>query len=146
MEGRLLPEFSKTVAIIELLIINSIGNILLVSNYPIPPSFALDAVTNINLDNVKDVYNPGEVITCAAAGNPDPEIRWMDDANVTVSDSDFLLIEPSIEGTQTYSCLATNDVRGETYSLMKTITFNVTSENNFSWSFILCDPRFNNIE
>ena len=95
----LLPEFSKTVAIIELLIINSMVNISFVSDYPIPPSFALDPVTNMNLDNVKHVYNPGEVITCSAGGNPGPEIRWVDDANVTVSDSATLLIEPFMEGT-----------------------------------------------
>ena len=89
----------------------------------------------MNLDNVKDMYNPGEVIACAAEGKPDPEIRWVDDANATVSDSATLLIEPSMEGTQTYSCLATNDVRGDRHSLMKTVTFNVTGENNLSWTF-----------
>ena len=129
----LLPEFSKTVAIIELLMLNSMVNISFVSDYPIPPSFALDPVTNVNLDNVKHVYNPGEVITCTAKGNPDPEIRWVDDANDTVSNSAFLLIEPFVEGTQTYSCLATNVVRAVTYSLMETVTFKVTGENNFTF-------------
>ena len=105
------------------------------SIYPIRSSFTIDPVTNINFDNLKHVYDPDEVITCAAEGNPDPEIRWVDDANSTVSDSALLLTEPSMEGVQTYSCLATNDVRGETYSLMKTVTFNVTGENNFCWSF-----------
>ena len=86
----------------------------------------------MNLDNVKHVYNPGEVITCSADGNPDPEIRWVDDVNSTVSDTAFLLIVPFMEGVQNYSCLATNDVRGDTHSLMKTVTFNVTGQNNLS--------------
>ena len=86
----------------------------------------------MNLDNVKDEYIPGEEITCAAEGNPDPEIRWVDDANATVINSHIITIEGSMEGTQTYSCLATNDVRRVTYSLFETITFNVTSENTHS--------------
>ena len=83
----------------------------------------------MNLDNVKHLYNPGEVITCAAEGNPEPEIRRVDDANATVSSSAFLLLDASMEGAQTYSCLATNDVRGATYSLLETIIFNVISES-----------------
>ena len=128
----------------KLLIINSMGNILPVSNYHIPPS--LDPVTDMNLDNVKHVYSPGEVITCAAEGNPEPEIRWVDDANATIFDSAFILVQPFMEGTQTYSCLATNDVRGVTYSLMETVTFKVTSKNNFSnfpEPFFLRSTHFN---
>ena len=83
----------------------------------------------MNLDNVKHVYNPGEVITCSTEGNPEPEIRWVDDVNATVVESHILTIEASMEGTQTYSCLATNVVRGVTYSLMTTITFTVISKN-----------------
>ena len=78
------------------------------------------------------MYNPGEEITCAAEGNPDPEIRWVDDTNATVSETDTLLIKPFMEGTQTYSSLATNYVRGDRHSLMKTVRFNVTGENNLS--------------
>ena len=91
----------------------------------------LDPVTNINLANVKHEYNPGEVITCDAEGNPDPDIRWVDDENVIVSESQFLIIEASMEGVQTYSCLATNVVRGVTNNVMETVAFSVTSRNNF---------------
>ena len=71
----------------------------------------------MNLDNVKHVYNPGEVITCTAEGNPEPEIRWVDDeSGDEVADSGILVINAFMEGTQTYSCLATNVVRGVTYS------------------------------
>ena len=90
----------------------------------------LDPVTNMRLDNVKDVYNPGEVITCAAEGNPEPEIRWVDDANATVSDATLLLIEPFMEGIQTYSCLATNIVRGIIKGYSETITF-IVRTNDF---------------
>ena len=90
-----------------------------------------DPVTNINLDKVKHVYNPGEVITCVAEGNPEPKIKWVDDANATVSESHILTIEPSMEGVQTYSCLATNVVRGVTNTVMETVTFIVTSRNVF---------------
>ena len=83
----------------------------------------------MNLDNVKQVYNPGEVITCSAEGNPDPEIRWVVDTNSTVSDSAFLLIEPFMEGTGTYSCLATNIVRGIIKSCSETITFTVRTDD-----------------
>ena len=80
----------------------------------------------MNLDNVKHVYNPGEEITCTAEGNPEPEIRWVDDeSGDEVADSGILVINAFMEGTQTYSCLATNVVRGVTYSLMTTITFTV---------------------
>ena len=83
----------------------------------------------MNLDNVKHVYNPGEEITCTAEGNPEPEIRWVDDeSGDEVADSGILVINAFMEGTQTYSCLATNVVRGVTYSLMTTITFTVISK------------------
>ena len=84
----------------------------------------------MRLDNVKDVYNPGEVIMCAAEGNPEPEIRWVDDANATVSDATLLLIEPFMEGIQTYSCLATNIVRGIIKGYSETITF-IVRTNDF---------------
>ena len=87
----------------------------------------------MNLGNVKDEYNPGEEITCAAEGNPGPTIIWVDDNNDTVVESHILTIEASMEGTRTYSCLATNIVRGTTYQLMETITFNVTSKLPFAF-------------
>ena len=83
----------------------------------------------MNLDNVKHLYNPGEVIMCAADGNPDPEIRWVDDANATVSETATLLIEPFMEGVQTYSCLATNIVRGIIKGCSETITFTVRTDD-----------------
>ena len=88
----------------------------------------VDPVTNIRLDNVKDEYTPGEMITCAAEANPDPEIRWVD-ANSIVSNSAFLLIEPFMEGVQTYSCLATNIVHGIIKSCSETITFTVRTND-----------------
>ena len=82
----------------------------------------------MNLGNAKDEYNPGEEITCAAEGNPDPTIIWVDDNNDTVVESETLAIVASMEGTRTYSCQAKNVVRGTTHYLMETITFNVTSK------------------
>ena len=87
-----------------------------------------DTVTNMNLGDVMEEYNPGEEIICAAEGNPEPHIRWVDDMNNTVVDSATLTIHASMVGTRTYSCLATNTVRGANYSLTETITFNVTSK------------------
>ena len=87
-----------------------------------------DPVTNMNLGNEKEEYIPGEEITCAAEGNPAPTFIWVDVNNVTVEDSRVLTIEASMEGTRTYSCLATNVVRGVIYSGRLTITFNVTSK------------------
>ena len=78
----------------------------------------------MNLDNVQHEYNPGEVIMCSAEGNPEPEIRWVDDVNFIVSKTHILTIEASMETTQTYRCLATNNVRGTLYSMLETITFN----------------------
>ena len=82
----------------------------------------------MSLDPIQEEYNPGNTITCAAKGNPTPSLRWVDQANNTIVDSGTLLIEPAMEGRQTYSCLAQNEVRGSTISAMATITFNVTSK------------------
>ena len=46
-----------------------------------------------------------------------------------MADSGVLVIDASMEGTQTYSYLTTNIVRGTIESLSKTITFNVTTNN-----------------
>ena len=87
----------------------------------------LDPVINLKLDNIKDEYNPGEVITCVAEGNPPPNITWLDEYNSTASNSEALLIDSSMEGTHTYICLAVNDVRGTIYTMKENITI-VTSE------------------
>ena len=85
---------------------------------------------------MKHVYSPGEVITCAAEGNPEPELRWVDEeSGDEVADSGVLVIDNSMEGTGTYSCLATNVVRGVTYSLTTTITFTVISKNRLNEFF-----------
>ena len=85
----------------------------------------------MTLDNVEDVYNPGEEIRCAAEGNPDPEIRWVDsESGDEIANSGVLVIEPSMEGTQSYSCHATNVVRGIIKGFSETITFNVTRDDS----------------
>ena len=103
-------------------------NIFLIKNSTFD-IYSLDHVTNMTLDNVKDEYTPGEVITCDAEGNPDPEIRWVDEeSGEEVIDSGLLVIDALMEGTQTYSCHATNIVRGTIKGFSETITFNVTTK------------------
>ena len=82
----------------------------------------------MNIDPIQDEYNPGDTITCAAEGNPEPTLKWVDQNNDTVVESGTLEINAAMEGRQTYSCLAQNEVRGDTISAMVTITFNVTSK------------------
>ena len=77
---------------------------------------------------IQEEYNPGDTITCAAEGNPEPTLKWVDQTNATIADSGMLEIDAAMEGRQTYSCLAQNEVRGDTISAMVTITFNVTSK------------------
>ena len=74
------------------------------------------------LHNVKDVYTLGDIITCSAEGNPEPDIRWLDEQNDTLSDSDTLVTEESMAGLQTFICLATNVVRGQTIMISQQIT------------------------
>ena len=81
----------------------------------------------MKLDNIKDEYNPGEVILCGAEGNPPPEIRWLDEYNRIASNSEALLVDSSMEGTNTYTCLARNIVRKAIHTKKENITF-VTSE------------------
>ena len=80
------------------------------------------------LTNVRQEYNPEDEVACSAEGNPEPDMRWVDQENNTVSDSGILVIEATMEGTQTYSCAAMNVVGGEIIEAMVTITFDVTSK------------------
>ena len=65
------------------------------------------------LRNVKEVYAVDEIITCSAEGNQEPDISWLDEKNDTLSDSGTLLTQESMAGLQTFTCLATNVVRGQ---------------------------------
>ena len=74
------------------------------------------------LHNVKDVYTLGDIIICSAEGNPEPHISWLNEQNDTLSDSNTLLIQESMAGLQTFICLATNMVRGQTIMISQQIT------------------------
>ena len=74
------------------------------------------------LHNVKDVYTLGDIIICSAEGNPEPDIRWLDEQNDTISDSNILVIRESMTGLQTFICLATNVIRGKTTAVSQQIT------------------------
>ena len=71
--------------------------------------------------NVKDVYAVGEIITCLAEGNPEPDINWLDEQNDTLSDSGTLLIQECMAGLQTFICVATNVVRGKAFTVSQNI-------------------------
>ena len=64
----------------------------------------------------------GDIITCTAEGNPEPDISWLDEQNDTLSDSDTLVIEESMAGLQTFICLATNVIRGKIKVVSQQIT------------------------
>ena len=83
----------------------------------------------MTLDPIQEEYNPGDTISFAAEGNPEPTLRWVDENNTTISDSGTLEIDAAMKGKQTCSCLAQNEVRGETISAMMSISFNVTSKS-----------------
>ena len=85
-------------------------------------------VKSMDIDPIQEEYNPGDTITCVAKGNPEPTLKWVDQNNATITDSGMLEIDAAMEGRQTYSCLAQNEVRGETILAMVTITFNGTSK------------------
>ena len=74
------------------------------------------------LHNVKDVYTVGDIITCSAEGNPEPDISQLDEQNDTLSDSSTLVIEESMAGFQTFICLAINVVRGKMTVVSQQIT------------------------
>ena len=64
-------------------------------------------------------FSPDKPVTCRANGYPRPTFHWiraMDNATV---DEDAKLDEKS--ANYTYRCLATNIVRGQTYTVMSDI-------------------------
>ena len=77
----------------------------------------------MDIDLIQEEYNPGDTITCAAEGNPEPTLKWVDQNNDTIAASGTLLIDAVMEGRQTFSCLAQNEVRGDTISAMSTVTW-----------------------
>jgi len=78
-------------------------------------------VSNIWFDPEKE-FSPGEVITCKANGFPLPSLRWIRTLdNATVADDAKLSVKSS---NYSYICVATNKVKGRTYTVMsKEINF-----------------------
>ena len=81
--------------------------------------------TNIQLDNLKEEYHIGENVTCTAEGNPEPSIYWMDENSGDTIDSSTLNITSAMKGLQKYSCVAWNEIKGETYENKTIVKFRV---------------------
>ena len=98
-----------------------------------------DDVRNFEIDR-KLEYNPGEVITCKADGNPVPIIEWFDSNGTRMYDtrtidqgltrSVLLTITEEMEGEHLYTCEASN--KGTTTVLSETIAVTVVIKGTYS--------------
>ena len=82
-----------------------------------------DPVENLQLENAKDVYFPGESLKISAVGRPEPKYFWQNLVDNTTLDGSVLNITESMEGTQNWAYIAYNDIRGERYELTKSHNF-----------------------
>ena len=71
-----------------------------------------------------------KVITCEARGNPTPTYKWefqpQNSVNPTIFQSQKLnLNSVRLEQTGKYTCIASNNIRNDTYNMTKTLTVNI---------------------
>ena len=85
----------------------------------------LDPPQNLEIDNEKEEYMPGEKITCSAEGNPSPTIYWKNEENDNEIAHPILDITTDMKGQQTYTCVAYNEIRGQIHTITKTLSFRV---------------------
>ena len=75
--------------------------------------------------NDKPEYIPGENITCVAEGYPYPDIYWMNDVTGDYIGGPVLTITTDMKGYQAYTCVASNEIRGQSYNASISHTFRV---------------------
>ena len=69
-------------------------------------------------------FHPGKPVTCKANGYPRPTFHWIRASDkATVSEVAKLVVKSA---NHSYICVATNEVRGQTYTVMSmTVDFTV---------------------
>ena len=82
-------------------------------------------VSNIWLDPDSG-FSPGKLVICKANGNPRPTFHWIRASdNVTVTKDAKLDVKSA---NHSYICIATNTVRGQTYTVMSAeVNFDATT-------------------
>jgi hypothetical protein len=86
-----------------------------------------NSVHDLEMNPIKDVYNPGDEIRCAAAGNPVPTITMMPSSSHEKSGSGWksVIVDDDWVGRQIeLSCVAWNNVAGQQSKLSMKLTVN----------------------
>ena len=75
---------------------------------------AVDPVSNVWLYPESTSFVTGKTVTCKADGYPQASFQW-----INTSDNDVVAYGPSLTVNETgsYTCLATNEIRGQHYSV-----------------------------
>ena len=91
-------------------------------------------VSNIWFDH--SGFSPGKTVTCKANGYPRPTVHWIRTSDsVTVGQGAKLVVKSA---NHTYMCIATNSVRGQTYTIVSAI-INYSSVDNTSTGIVFVD-------
>ena len=76
---------------------------------------------NLTVHPMKDVYRPGDLVTCSALGKPSPQFEWRDDENIDKCQGATLLLTRQMEGHRSFSCVATTVIRGAVVHARRTL-------------------------
>ena len=87
-----------------------------------------DPVENLDLENQKLQYRPGENISITAQGRPTPSFMWQNLNDSTTIIGSLLEITEEMVGMQSWMYMAENMIRGELYKITGITSFMVMSE------------------
>lgn len=79
-------------------------------------------MTNITFHENREEFRQGENVLCKADGHPTPRYEWKNKTeNVVSAESSYTIDENSLPGDM-FSCTATNEVKGVSHSISKSLT------------------------
>ncbi|PAA88692.1 hypothetical protein BOX15_Mlig031132g1 [Macrostomum lignano] len=93
-----------------------------------PAIHALFPVSNIRMEPFRENFFHGDYLDCLADGRPEPDIRWTQiqgAGSLQVNGSRLSMPTGAKPGYYSYTCSATNSVRGRSHQLLQSIGFNL---------------------
>ncbi len=86
--------------------------------------YVADAPRPVSIQPTKPQYSPSDEVVCSSEGLPVVTYYWRDEETNSTIDGNTLIITEAMVGTgRSYTCVAHNEIKGETMEATRTIDF-----------------------